>query len=85
MPLIDKIFVATQSGELPTSFTVERLKDWMIKMEVVKDDGNPYAHSSINAILSNSDVKNNPTTNKNFKVLRSSINGDGKQEYFFDR
>lgn len=82
MSLIEKIFTATQSGELPEPFTVDNLKDWMTKMKIVKDDGNPYAQSSIDAILSNSDMKNSPTSNKNRKVLQSIING-GKHEYRF--
>jgi len=64
MPLIEKIFAATQSGDLLQPFTVDHLKDWMTKMQIVKDDGNPYAQSSIDAILSNSDTKNIPTSNK---------------------
>lgn len=83
MSLIEKIFAATQSGDLPQPFTVDHLKDWMTKMKIVKDDGNPYAQSSIDAILSNSDTKNIPTSNKNRKVLRSSINNGGKYEYWF--
>ncbi len=83
MPLIDKIFAATQSNDLTQPFTVELLKDWMIKMQIVKDDGKPYAQSSIDAILSNSDTKNMPTSNKNRKILRSSINTGGKHEYRF--
>jgi hypothetical protein len=83
VPLIEKIFAATQSGDLPQQFTVEHLKGWMTKRQIVKDDGNPYAHASIDAILSNSDTKNIPTSNKNLKVLRSSINNGGKHEYWF--
>lgn len=83
MPLIEKIFAATQSGELPQPFTVDHLKDWMKRMQILKDDGYPYAQSSIDAILSNSDTKNVPTSNKNRKVLRSSINSGGKHEYWF--
>lgn len=83
MPLIEKIFVATQSGDLPQPFTVDYLKDWMTKMQIVKNDGNPYAQSSIDSILYNSDTKNIPTSNKNRKVLRSSINNGGKHEYWF--
>lgn len=41
MPLIEKIFVATQSGDLPQPFTVDYLKDWIAKMQIVKNDGNP--------------------------------------------
>lgn len=83
MPLIEKIFAATQSGDLPQPFTVNHLKDWMTKMQIVKDDGNSYAQSSIDAILSNSDTKNIPTPNKNRKVLQSNVNAGGKHEYWF--
>jgi hypothetical protein len=83
MPLITQIFEATQSGHLRQPFTVEELKDWMIKMNVVKDDGEKYAQSSIDAILSNSDTKNVPTSNKNRKVLKSKITQGGKHEYWF--
>jgi hypothetical protein len=83
MPLIEKIFAATQSGDLIQPFTVNQLKGWMTIMQIVKDDGNPYAQASIDAILSNSDTKNIPTSNKNVKVLRSSINNGGKHEYWF--
>lgn len=58
MSLISKIFEATQSGHLRQPFTVEDLKSWMTRMNIVKDDGEKYAQSSIDAILSNSDTKN---------------------------
>ena len=83
MPLIEKIFAATQSGDLIQPFTVNQLKGWMTIMQIVKDDGNPYAQSSIDAILSNSNTKNIPTSNKNRKVLLGSINNGGKYEYWF--
>jgi hypothetical protein len=83
MPLIEKIFAATQSNVLRQPFTVDHLKDWMRQMRIVKDDGSLYAQSSIDAILSNSDTKNIPTTNNNRKVLQSHINTGGKYEYWF--
>jgi hypothetical protein len=83
MSLIEKIFAATQSGDLPHRFTVDSLKDWIKKMQIVKDNGNPYAQSSIDAILSNSDTKNTPTSNKNRKVLQSDIKNGVKHEYWF--
>lgn len=83
MSLIKKIFAATQSSDLPQPFTVDHLKDWVEKNTIVKDDGNPYAQSSINAILSNSDTKNTPTSNKNRKILLSGINHGGQYEYWF--
>lgn len=83
MSLISKIFEATQSGHLRQPFTVEDLKSWMTRMNIVKDDGEKYAQSSIDAILSNSDTKNVPTSNKNRKVLRSKRTEGGKYEYWF--
>lgn len=61
---------------------MEELKDWMEKESIVKDDGNKYAQSSINAILSNSDSKNSPTSNKNRKVLQSRMIKGGIYEYW---
>ena len=52
-------------------------------MNIVKDDGEKYAQSSIDAILSNSDTKNVPTSNKNRKVMKSTITEGGKHEYWF--
>jgi len=83
MPLIKQIHEATNNGDLIQPFTVQDLKQWMKQNEIVKDDGEEYSKSSIDAILSNSDVKNNPTTNKNIKLLKSEINKHGKVEYKF--
>ncbi len=83
MPLIEQIFEATQSGALAQPFTVEQMKEWMVTASIVKDDGDQYAEASIEAILSNSDLANNPTTNRNRKVLRSKVNVSGKKEYWF--
>lgn len=83
MPLIEKIFVATQTGALAQPFTAEQMKEWMATASIVKDDGDKYAEASIEAILSNSDLANSPTTNRNRKVLRSKVNAIGKREYWF--
>jgi hypothetical protein len=83
MPLIKQIHEATMNGALPQPFTVQDLKQWMKDYQIVKDVGEKYAESSIDAILSNSDTKNSPTTNLNIKVLQSNINEDGKHEYWF--
>lgn len=83
MPLIEKIFEASQTGDLTQPFTVEDLKRWMTAKNIVKADGEPYAPSSIDAILSNSDTKNVPTSNKNRKVLQSRAVEGGKYEYWF--
>lgn len=84
MPLIKQIYDATQSGELIQPFTVHDLKTWVARSKIVKDDGTPYAESSINAILSNSDTKNRPTTNKNTKVLKSKVDKGGIHGYWFE-
>lgn len=83
MPLIKQIHEATENGGLLQPFTVQDLKVWMREHEIVKDDGEEYADSSINAILSNSDRKNIPTSNKNIKSLKSRVNEEGKREYWF--
>ena len=56
---------------------------WIIDFKIVKDDGEEYAEASINAILSNSNVENNPTSNLNKKVLKSNLNELGKKVYHF--
>jgi len=84
MPLIKQIHEATIAGDLAQPFTTQDLKNWMHKCRIVKDDGEQYADASIDAILSNSDAKNKPTSNKNIKVLKSRLNGVGIKEYWFD-
>lgn len=83
MSLIKKIYAATQSGDLPMRFNLKRLRQWIVEMKIVKDDGENYANSSVQAILSNSDRRNNPTSNKNAKVLSSVVGIGGKREYWF--
>lgn len=83
MSLIKKIHEAVQKGQLPETFTVENLKSWIKVMKIMKDDGKEYAAASIDAILSNSDIKNDPTSNLNTKILKSRLNNNGKNEYFF--
>lgn len=83
MALITKILKAVHSGELTEPFTVEDLKLWMQVSEIRKDDGSDYAESSINAILANSDLKNQPTSNLNKKILTSTINASSKKIYWF--
>ena len=83
MPLITQIHDAVKNGHLPRTFTVENLKLWIREHEIVKDDGGRYADASIDAILSNSNEKNIPTSNKNIKILQSRINSRGKHEYCF--
>lgn len=83
MPLIKKIYEAVEAGHLIQPFTTQDLKDWMKKMHIVKDEGCEYAPSSIDAILSNSNKKNAPTSNLNIKILQSRRNEGGKNEYWF--
>jgi len=83
MPLVKQIYKATKNGDLIQPFTAQDLKQWIIKNKIVKDDGEIYAESSINAILSNSDAKNTPTTNRNIKLLESRVNEKGNHEYWF--
>ena len=83
MPLIKKIYEASHRGDLRQPFTTKDLKAWMTVNNIVKDDGDPYASASIDAMLSNSDIANNPTTNKNQKVLQSRLNSGGMKEYWF--
>jgi hypothetical protein len=83
MPLIKQIHEAVENGDLKQPFSTGDIKEWMRLNKIVKDNGEEYAESSINAILSNSDAKNIPTTNKNIKTLRSRVNENGQHEYCF--
>ena len=65
MPLIKQIYEATVNGYLVEPFTFQDLTRWMKENKIVKDDGEQYAVKSIESILSNSDIKNRPTSNKN--------------------
>jgi len=81
MPLIKQIIDATNEGKLGQPFTMSDLKKWVDRYNIVKDDCNKYAESSIDAIPSNSDRKNSHTTN-NTKPLQSSIDTNSKKEYW---
>jgi hypothetical protein len=83
MPLIMQIREAVNSGALQEPFTTQDLKNWIASQFIVKDDGEPYADSSIDAILSNSDIDNKPTSNRNSKMLLSRLNSEGNKEYKF--
>lgn len=83
MPLIKQIHDAIKNGDLRQPFTTHDVKEWVHRYKIRKDDGTEYAESSINAILSNSNKKNKPTTNKNIKVLQSKLNANGEHEYWF--
>ena len=82
MPLIVQIHNAVRSGDLAEPFTLNHLREWMSARDIVKDDGKAYKASSIKSILSNSDIKNRVTTNRNVKCLRSKTREDGVREYW---
>ena len=84
MPLIQQIQAAAEDASLSQPFTTSDLKAWIALAKVVKDDGSAYADASIDAILSNSDKINSPTTNRNVKLLRSGLRADGTKQYWFD-
>lgn len=63
-------------------FTQDDFEVWIEKTGVTQPNGRPYARSSIKALLSNSDVANRGSTNRNRKVLRSVFR-NGKRYFFF--
>lgn len=83
MLLIKQVYEAAENDLLSQPFTVQYLKQWMREHHVVKDASDEYAESSIDTILSNSDMKNTSTINKNIKIIKSSIYEDAKNEYWF--
>jgi hypothetical protein len=82
MSLISQINSAVQNGDLIKPLTTAKIKEWVLLKNIVKDDGKSYAESSVNSILSNSDIQNNPTSNKNPKILQGNkpLSGN-KKEY----
>jgi len=84
MTLIEQIYEATVTNYLIQPFTTKDLKNWVKKYNISKTNCEKYADASIDAILSNSDIVNKPTSNKNIKVLQSSHNEEGVKEYWFD-
>jgi hypothetical protein len=84
MSLIEQIYQAVQNQLLIEPFTTDVIKTWASSNGVAKDNGNEYAESYLNSLLSDSDIATPSTsTNGNQKVLKSSINSDGKKEYSF--
>ncbi len=83
MSLIEKIRKAVEKCHLMEPFTTQDVKCWVKKHCIVKDDGEEYADASISAILPNSDVENEPTANRNIRVLSSRLNSNGIKEYWF--
>lgn len=80
MPLIEQARHACDVGDLPRQFTPAEFKRWIRQAGITKRDGTDYAESSINALLSNSDIANKGSTNRNKKVLQSVEQGG--QKYF---
>ena len=78
-----KILAVRDSGHLREPFTTNDIRQWIIERKILKDDGTPYAKSSVNAILSNSDLANRPTTNRNSKSLRSIVDSNRRKAYWF--
>ncbi len=84
MSLIEQIYQAVQNQLLIEPFTTDVIKTWASSNGVANDNGNEYAESYLNSLLSDSDIATPSTsTNGNQKVLKSSINSDGKKEYSF--
>jgi len=76
MSLINKIRSAVKSGKIKEPFSTQDIEKWVRGNNIKKPNGKPYAKSSVRSILSNSDKKNMPTSNKNKKCLTSrKING----------
>jgi len=74
--LIDKVRNAVAKGELLNEFCIDDVKNWIAAKNITQSNGRSYAKNSIKSILSNSDMKNERSSNKNKKVLTSKrING----------
>lgn len=83
MFLIDQAQHAWKNRRLRyPDFTQHDFEVWIKKTGVTQPNGQPYAQSSIKALLSNSDVANRGSTNRNRKVLRSVIR-NGKRYFSF--
>ena len=83
MSLIGQIRKAVRRKALREPFTSKQMKAWALSTTPLKKDGSQYSKSSLNACLSNADVANRPTSNRNRKFLHSRINEHGKKEYWF--
>lgn len=82
MSMIEMIYQAVVSGQLPATFSTKDIKQWVVTNNIKKPDGSDYASSSITSIGANSNLKNRPTSNKNNKVLKST-KVDKKTLYYF--
>jgi hypothetical protein len=82
MSLISKIYQAVIDQDLAQQFSTRDIRQWIIDKKIRKKDGSEYAESSIRSIGANSNLKNQPTSNKNIKLLQSKII-DGSVYYYF--
>jgi hypothetical protein len=82
LSLIERARLACQDGKLPPEFTPAQFKEWIQREGITKPNGEPYAESSVNALLSNSDVANTGSSNLNKKVLKSFMK-DGRKHFSF--
>ena len=83
LPLIERVRLGWQQGKLPREFTPAEFKEFIKREGITKPDGSPYAESSINALLSNSDeAHKGKTSNLNSKVLKS-VKKNGRKHYSF--
>mgnify|MGYP001003037026 CR=1 FL=1 len=85
MALIDQIYQAVEDGHIPKVFSTADVKNWVQNNNVLKEDGNPYAEGSIDAILSNSCLRNEGSTNRNRKVLDCKQQNEVNVYWFYDR
>lgn len=69
MVLINQVRQAVEDGHLQEVFSTADVKIWVQNKEIRKEDGTPYAEGSIDAILSNSCLRNQGSTNRNRKML----------------
>jgi len=71
--LIDRVRNAVAKGDLPKEFCTDDVKNWVAAKNITQSNGQPYAKNSVKSLLSNADVKNSGSSNKNKKVLTSRI------------
>ena len=80
--LITKIIKAVEDGDISVPFTTADIVNWVEGNSIINDEkGKQYARNSISSILSNSDVMNIKSSNKNKKLLRSEKVGIKKSYY----
>lgn len=77
--LIYKIYFGLQKRE----FTTSDLKEW-VESNNITNSGEKYQLSGLESLLSNSDISNNDSSNKNRKLLKSVVKGEVKSYSFSD-